>query len=54
MAMSKQPPTKKGANISEKLDFSRSIPQKGTSIGHFGARGDTTIRIRKFIDEIGL
>jgi len=28
--------------------------KKGTSIGHFGARDDATIRIRKFFDEIGL
>ena len=30
------------------------IPQKGTSSGHFGARDDQIIRIRKFFEEIGL
>ena len=30
------------------------IPLTGTSNGHFGARNDLTIRIRKFFDEIGL
>ena len=33
-----QPPTERVSDISEKLDFWWSIPQKGTSIGHFGAR----------------
>ena len=41
------------ANISEKLDFWWSIPQKGTSIGHFGARNDPTIRISKFLMKWG-
>ena len=49
-----QPLTEKIPNVSEKLDFSWSIPQKRTSIGHFGARDDQTIRIRKFFEEIGL
>ena len=49
-----QPPTEKVPNISKKLDFWWSIPQKGTSIGHFGARDDQTIRIRKLFGEIGL
>ena len=49
------PPTEKVPNNSEKLDFLRSIPEKGTSINHFGARDDPTIRIRKFFFcEIGL
>ena len=43
-----QPPTEKMPNVSKKLDFSWSIPQKRTSIGHFGARDDQIIRIRKF------
>ena len=46
-----QPPTEKVPNISEKLDFWSSIPQKGTSIGHFSARDDQTIRARKFFWE---
>ena len=41
-----QPPTEKVPNIREKLHFWWSIPQKWTSIGHFGAREDQTIRIR--------
>ena len=45
---------RKGADISENLDFWWSIPQKGASIGHFGARDDQTIRIRKYFGEIGL
>jgi hypothetical protein len=49
-----QPPTEKVPNISKKLDFWWSIPQKGTSIGHFGAGDDQTIWIRKFFEEIGL
>ena len=49
-----QPPTEKVPNISKKLDFWWSIPQKGTSIGHFGAKNDPSIRNRKFFDEIGL
>ena len=49
-----QPPTEKVPNISKKLDFWWSIPQKGTSIGHFGAGDDQTIWIRKFVEEIGL
>ena len=49
-----QPLTEKVPNISKKLDFWWSIPQKGTSIGHFGAWDDQTIRIRKFSEEIGL
>ena len=32
----------------KKLDFWWSIPQKGTIIGHFGARNDPTIRISNF------
>ena len=43
-----QPPTEKVSNISGKLDFWWSIPQKGTIIGHFGARDDPNIWIRKF------
>ena len=43
-----RPPTEKVPNICEELDFWWSIPQKGTSIGHFGAGDDQTICIRKF------
>ena len=35
-------------DISEKLDIWWSIPQKGTGIGHLGARGDQTMRITIF------
>ena len=49
-----QPPTAKIQNISEKLDFWWSIPQQGTSNGHFGARDDQTIMIRNFLEDIGL
>jgi hypothetical protein len=54
IAWPQQPPAEKLPNISEKLDFWWSIPQKGTSIGHFGARDDHTIMIRNFLEEIGL
>ena len=40
--------------LSEKLDFLWSIPQKGTGIGHFGARDDQIIRISNFFDEMRL
>ena len=36
------------SDISEKLEFWWSIPQKGTSIGHFDARNDPTISFRDF------
>ena len=49
-----QPPTEKVPYISENLDFWWSIPQKRTSVGHFGAIDDQTIRIRKFFEDIGL
>ena len=49
-----QPLTERVSDISEKLDFWRSIPQKRTSIGHFGAKGDQTIIDRKYLEEIGL
>ena len=49
-----QPPTERVPNISEKLDFWWSIPQKGTVIGHLGAGDDHTIRINKFFDEMRL
>ena len=54
IAWPQQPPTEKVPNISEKLDFWWSIPQRGTSIGHFGARNDQTIMIRNLLEEIGL
>ena len=43
-----QPLTERVSDISEKFDFWRSIPQKETCIGHFGARDDPTIRISIF------
>ena len=49
-----QPPTKRVSNISEILDFWWSIPQKGTSVGHLGARDNQTIRISNFFDEMRL
>ena len=49
-----QPPSERVPYISEKLDFWWSISQKMTSIGHFGAIDDQTIRIRIFFEEIGL
>ena len=54
IAWPQQPPTEKVPNISEKLYLWWSLPQKGTSIGHFGARDDQTIMIRNFLEEIGL
>ena len=42
------------SDISEKLDFWWSIPQKGTGIGHLGARDDQTIRISNFFDGMRL
>ena len=39
---------------SKKLHRLASIPQKGTSIGHFGARDKETIMIRNLLEEIGL
>ena len=54
IAWPQQPPTETVPNISEKLDFWWYIPQKGTSIGQFGARDDQTIMIRNFLEEIGL
>ena len=49
-----QPPTERVSIISEKLDFWWSILQKGTVIGHLGARDDQTIMISRFFDEIRL
>ena len=49
-----QPLTQKVSDISEKLDFWWSIPQKGTGIGQLGARDDQTIRISIFFDEMRL
>jgi hypothetical protein len=49
-----QPLTVRVSYISEKVYFWWSIPQKGTSIGHFGAKDDPSIRNRKLYDEIGL
>ena len=49
-----QPSTERVSDISEKLDFWPSIPQKGTGSGHLGARDDQTIRISIFFDEMRL
>ena len=49
-----QPPTESVSDISKKLDFWWSIPQKGTDFDHLGARDDPTIRISNFIDEMRL
>ena len=49
-----QPLTAKVSDISEKLDFWWSIPQKGVSISYFGTRNDPTIRISKLFDEMRL
>ena len=49
-----QPLTEKVSDISEKLDFWWSIPQKGTGIGQLGSRDDQTIRISNFFDEMRL
>ena len=49
-----QPPTERVPDISEKLDFWWSIPWKGVSIGHIGARDNLTIKISNFLDEMRL
>ena len=49
-----QPLTSKLQDTSKNLDFWWSNPQKGISIGHFGARGDAIIKIRNFFEEKGL
>jgi hypothetical protein len=36
------------------LIFDDPFHKKRTNIGHFGARDDPTIRIKKFFDETGL
>ena len=41
-------------DISKKLDFWLSIPQKGTGFDHLGARDDLTIRISNFFDKMRL
>ena len=48
-----QPLTQKVSDISEKLDFWWSIPQKGTGIGQLGAREDQTVRISNFLMKWG-
>ena len=48
-----QPLTEKVSDISKKLDFWWSVPQKGTGIGHLGARDDQTIRISIFLMKWG-
>ena len=47
-----QPPKERVPDISKKLDFWWSIPQKGTGFDHLGARDDLTIRISIFFDEM--
>ena len=49
-----QPPTERMSDISEKLDFLWSIPQKGSGIDHLGAKDDQNIRISNFCDEMRL
>ena len=49
-----QPPTERVSDINEKIDFWWSIPQKGTGIGHLGARDEHTIRVSSFFDEMRL
>ena len=49
-----QPPTERVPDISKKSDFCWSIPWKGASIGHIGARDDLTIRTSNFFDEMRL
>ena len=49
-----QPLKERVSDISEKLDFWWSIPQKGTDIGHLGARDDPTIKLSKCFDEMRL
>ena len=49
-----QPPTERLSDISWKLDFWWSIPQKINSIGYFGASDDQTIRISFFWGNWGL
>ena len=46
-----QPLTSRLQDTSKNLDFWWSNPQKGISIGHFGARGDAIIKIRQFFEE---
>ena len=43
-----QPLTEKVLDISEKLDFWWSFPQKGAGIGQLGSRDDQTIRFSNF------
>ena len=47
-------PTERVSDISGKLDFWWSIPQKGIGIGHLGAWDDQTIRISRFFNEMRL
>ena len=49
-----QPPTERVSDISRKLNFWWSIPQKGPGFDHLSARDDLTIRISKFFDEMRL
>ena len=49
-----QPPTESLSNISEKLDFWWSIPQKGNGISHLGARDDPTIKLNNKFGEMRL
>ena len=49
-----QPPKERVPDISKKLDFWWSIPQKGTGLEHLGARDDLTISISIFFGEMRL
>ena len=48
-----QPPTERVSDISKKMDFGWSIPQKGTGFDHLGARDDPNIRISIFLMKWG-
>ena len=49
-----QPPTERKQIVVKNWIFDDSIHFLGTSIGHFGARDDQILRIRRIFEEIGL
>ena len=49
-----QPLTERVSDISKKMNFWGSIPQKGTGFDHLGARDDPNIRISNFFHEMRL
>ena len=49
-----QPPTDRVPKINKKVDFWWSNPHWETRIGHFGARVDENIKLRKFFDKMRL